>query len=105
LRVDRLREIREQQGITQRELARICALGENMINRHENGKSDPSASHLLLIASQLGISVDYLLGLASEPRGQLGNTALNRDEQEVVDALRRNGWNGVLRLAAERITQ
>src|SRR5437879_6088678 len=105
MRIDRLREVREQQGITQVELARLCGLGVNMINRYENGRIDPSASHLILISEKLGVSADYLLGLSSDPHGQLNDTSLKRDEQEVVEALRRDGWKGVLRLAADRMTK
>lgn len=105
LRTDRLRETRENRGWTQRELGRLCGIAENMIHRYETGKADPSASHLRLIADKLEVSTDYLLGLTSQLRGQLGDTALSPDEQEVVDILRRDGWNGVLKLAADRITK
>jgi transcriptional regulator with XRE-family HTH domain len=105
LRTDRLRETREQRGVSQRELGRLCGIAETMIHRYETGKTDPSASHLCLMAEKLEVSTDYLLGLTSQPRGQLGDTSLTPDEQEVVDILRRNGWNGVLKLAADRITR
>jgi transcriptional regulator with XRE-family HTH domain len=105
LRTDRLREAREKRGLSQRELGRLCDIAENMIHRYETGKADPSASHLCLIAGKLEVSTDYLLGLTSQPKGQLGDTALTPDEQEVVDILRRDGWNGVIKLAADRITR
>lgn len=103
LRIERLREIRERRGWTQRELARMCGLAENMIYRYEGGKVDPTAANLTLIAEHLGVSADYLLGLASEPEGQYVNNGLNPIERDLLNAYRREGWSGVMHLVAEQI--
>lgn len=103
LRIDRLRELRERLGWSQRELARRCGLGESFINRYESGISDPSAANIKLIAEALGISADYLLGLSDEPRGQMGDGQLTDDERAVLDAYRRSGWAGLARLLAEAL--
>ncbi|HVO71044.1 MAG TPA: helix-turn-helix transcriptional regulator [Aggregatilineaceae bacterium] len=105
LLVDRLREARESKGFSQRELARLCGLGENQIHRYEAGKSDPSATHLKLIADKLEVSTDYLLGLSNEPRGQLVQSDLDNNELEVVEAYRREGWIGIIRLGTDRIAK
>jgi transcriptional regulator with XRE-family HTH domain len=105
LRTDRLRESREQRGWSQRELARLCDLGENQIHRYEAGKADPSATHLRLIADRLGVSTDYLLGLSDNPRGQLGDSELNEDERAVLEAFRRDQWSGVVKLGVDRLAE
>lgn len=103
LRIDRMREMRERLGWSQRELSRRCGLNETLINRYESGMSDPSATNVKLIAEALGISADYLLGLSDEPRGQVGDGQLTDDERAVLDAYRRNGWAGLARLLAEAL--
>jgi transcriptional regulator with XRE-family HTH domain len=105
LRTDRLREAREKQGWSQRELARLCGLGEAQIHRYENGVSDPAAKYLKLIAEQLGVSTDYLLGLSDKPRGQLGDSELNVDERAVLEAFRRDQWSGVVKLGVDRLAE
>jgi transcriptional regulator with XRE-family HTH domain len=101
----RLRQIRENKGYSQRELGRLCNLGANQINRYENGISDPTIHTLKSIADQLEVSTDYLLGVSDDPIVQVREPALNRDERAIVEVYRREGWPGVIRLGAERISK
>lgn len=105
LRTDRLREAREKHGWSQRELARLCGLGEAQIHRYETGVSDPAAKYLKIIADKLGVSADYLLGLSDNLRGQLGDSELSEDERAVLDAFRRDNWAGVVRLGVDRLAK
>lgn len=105
LRTDRLRELREKQGLSQRTLSRLCHLNDYQILRYENGKSDPSATHLEMMAEVLGVSTDYLLGMTDEPQGLAPGTDLNGIEREVLEVFRRKGWNGLLSLVAEHLTK
>src|SRR4051794_3517741 len=98
LRVERLREARERRGWSQRELGERCGLSDNQIYRYENGKSDPSASHLKIMADQLGVSTDYLLGISNNPDPQAPPGGLLDDERDLLESYRRDGWLGVLRL-------
>lgn len=100
LRTDRLKALREQHGWTQRELSQRCGLGDSQINKYESGLHDPSATYLKLIAEQLGVSTDYLLGLTDHPRGSYGDV-LTPEERNLVDAYT-NGDNATL---LEMITQ
>jgi len=101
----RLREAREQKGLTQRQLARICGLGINQINRYENGTSDPVSETLKTIASAIGVSTDYLLGLTDEPTGIAAPSEIKPDEREILDTYRREGWQGVIHLGVERLAK
>lgn len=105
LRPDRLRKLREQQGLSQRGLARLCGLGEAQVNKYENGQFDPSSGYLKVIAEKLGVSTDYLLGVTDDPRGHFGDGTLNDDERDMLDTFRREGWTGVIRLGAERLAR
>jgi len=105
LRTDRLRALREQHGWSQRELARLSGLGETQISKYEAGQSDPLATNVKLIAEQLGVSVDYLLGVSDDPRGQFGQGELSSEERELLEVFRRDRWPGVMRLMADRLSK
>jgi len=105
LRIDRLKNLRQKRGLSQRELARLCGLGETQINKYENSLSDPSSTNLMLIAQHLDVSTDYLLGLTDDPQLLVREPALNYDERAVLDVLRSEGWSGVIRLGAERLSK
>jgi transcriptional regulator with XRE-family HTH domain len=58
----RLRELREQKGITQEELGNIINQKKANISKYENGKLEPSLGTLDAIADYFGGSTDWLLG-------------------------------------------
>ena len=60
----RLREHREQRGLSLRELARRLGVSPSAISQIETGKSRPSVSTLYSIVSELGMSLDELFGAA-----------------------------------------
>ena len=105
LRIDRLKSIRKQRGFSQRELARLCNLGETQINKYESGLSEPNVESLKLMAEKLGVSTDYLLGVTDEPRGHVGDGEMSVEEGEILTTFRREGWSGVARLSVERLSK
>src|SRR5579859_960410 len=105
LRIDRLQEIREKQGISQRTLAKLCHLNYNQIYRYESGNSEPSISNLAVIADKLGVSADYLLGLTDEPHGLAPGADVNPLEREILNIFRRDGWRGLLQLVTYHLTK
>jgi len=56
----RLKEVRQQNGLSLRELARRAQVSPSFISQIENGKSQPSVSSLYTLARLLGISIDQL---------------------------------------------
>ena len=105
LRIDRLQTLRETHGWLQRELSRLCGLGEAQVGKYESGLTDPTATSLKIIASVLDVSTDYLLGITDDPRRQIDPDRLSADEHQVLDTLRRESWPGIIRLGAERISK
>lgn len=59
----RLKELRSDRGMTQKQLA--CALGLNAVTylHYEKGQREPPLAVLVQIAQYFEVSVDYLLGL------------------------------------------
>ena len=105
LKVDRLRQLREKRGWSQRELARRCGFSEAMIRKYESEGSDPSASALQKIANQLNVSTDYLLGIAENPQDHYQDEQINNDESFILETFRREGWAGVARVSVEKLSE
>lgn len=59
---ERLRKLREEHGMLQRELADKLNLSRVTITQYERGKRSPEWDTLRKIADLFGVSVDYLLG-------------------------------------------
>jgi transcriptional regulator with XRE-family HTH domain/mannose-6-phosphate isomerase-like protein (cupin superfamily) len=60
----RLRRVREDRGISVRELARRISCSPSLISQIERGLSAPSVGVLYAIATELRASLDFLFGVA-----------------------------------------
>jgi len=58
---DRIREIRDEQRMTQDQLAEKTGISKGFLSDVENSKRNVSSDYLLRIANALGASVDYIL--------------------------------------------
>lgn len=58
----RLRQKRQELGLTQITLAKQVYTNNRAISVYESGKSSPSLDMLNLLADELEVSVDWLLG-------------------------------------------
>lgn len=61
---ERLRALREEDGISQRELARRLHCNNQLISRFEHGVVEPHADILRELCRYFVVSADYLLGLS-----------------------------------------
>lgn len=59
---ERLRELRKEKHLTQRELAQYLGLTANSICEWENRRSEPSISSLLKMSVLFETSIGYLIG-------------------------------------------
>ena len=60
---ERLRDVRKKKGFTQAEMAKRLDLSVAAYTRYENNDREPSLANLAKIATLLGTSIDYLVGL------------------------------------------
>jgi len=61
---ERIRQRREQLGLSQRQLAEMTKMRQNMISRLEHGDTpNPGADVLRRLARALTCSIDWLVGL------------------------------------------
>src|SRR5215831_10628464 len=57
----RLRELREQAGLTQQQLAEQCGVKWEAVSRWERGTREPSWSHVVALAKALGVECTAFL--------------------------------------------
>lgn len=102
LRIDRLRAARERRGLSQRDLSKLLEIGDNQINKYENGGAEPSLRVLYRIAEQLGVTADYLIGLSDDPHGYM-SADLRTDERQLLDAYTVGDSTTILKLVTDRL--
>ena len=60
---ERLKELRIERQLSQKELADLVSTGQSSISAWERGSREPLAHQLIDLARVFECSVDYLLGL------------------------------------------
>ncbi|WP_019420145.1 helix-turn-helix domain-containing protein [Paenibacillus sp. OSY-SE] len=86
---DRIKNLREKQNITQKELAKKSQLTIVQLSRYETNDRKPDPDSLRKIADALDTTTDYLLGRTDNP-SSLGK---NNEDAE-LDALLKNHVHG-----------
>ena len=64
----RLRDIREDKDLTQREVAAFLHIQQNTYSQYETGQRQIPVALLIKLADYFLTSVDYILELTDEPR-------------------------------------
>ncbi len=62
----RIKDLREDNDITQRELAEFLHIKQNTYSQYENGQRQLPIEILITLAKYYGTSTDYILGLTDE---------------------------------------
>ena len=66
--LERLKDLREEKGLTQKEVAGYLKINQRTYSNYEIGKRELPLHHMVRLASLYGTSTDYLLGLTDESR-------------------------------------
>src|SRR5262249_60081052 len=84
----RLRRVREERGLSVRELARRIRCSPSLISQIERGLSAPSVGILYALATELRTSLDFLFGASPPGDGPGGVTVTAHGDARVrVDGL------------------
>lgn len=59
---NKLKKLREEKGITQKELSELLNISTSAYGYYEQGKSFPNLETILLLSEYYNVSIDYLLG-------------------------------------------
>ena len=63
---EKLRGLREDNDLTQDQVARVLGTSQTMYARYERGANELPIHHLITLSKYYGVSTDYLLGLNKE---------------------------------------
>ena len=78
---DIVKLLRNEQGMTQEQLADCLNMSRSSINNYENDGVEPSLNVLVKIADVFSVSMDYLLGRTEE---KYNISLLNKDNKELL---------------------
>ena len=62
----RLRDLREDRDLKQRQIAELLSVGQTTYSRYESGELDIPSAALIKLADFYDVSVDYILGRVDE---------------------------------------
>lgn len=65
--LERLKPLRKQKGLTQKQMAEILQVTESHYQKIEYGKVNLPATTLIELSIFFKVSTDYLLGLSDQP--------------------------------------
>ena len=60
--IKRIRDLREEHGKTQQEIADVLGTSQTMYARYERGANELPIHHLLTLCNYYDVSADYILG-------------------------------------------
>ena len=63
----RIRDLREDRDITQKDIAEYLHIRQNTYSQYENGQRQLPISVLISLAKYYNTSTDYILGLTNNP--------------------------------------
>lgn len=64
---ERLKELRKQKKLTQKQVAKAIGLGDSNYQAYEQKKVKPGHDMIIALSKFFGVSADYLLGLSDDP--------------------------------------
>ncbi len=77
----RLKELREEAGLSQIALAKATNTSQRNISRWENGENEPTMSFLIELAKFFNVSIDYLTGYTDD----FGNIPMSTQKKAPQD--------------------
>lgn len=83
----RIRDLREDNDLTQKQVANILNTSANYYGDYENGKREIPTSRLLELAKYYKVSLDYITGRTNDKRG-LTKSELSAEETDIIKKYR-----------------
>lgn len=66
--IKRIRDLREDNDMTQQQIADVLRTSQTMYARYERGANELPIRHLITLCRFYKVSADYVLGLDDEPK-------------------------------------
>ena len=96
---ERLKKLREERGLTQKQVAEALNMNPRTYSSYENNEREPNSEILLLIADLFDVSIDYLVGYDERRiiKNEIGRTKdieLNKAEIDLIQSYRNLSYQG-----------
>ncbi len=66
--MDKIRGLREDNDLTQAQVAEVLKTSQTMYARYERGANEMPIRHVITLCKFYNVSADYLLGTAPDPK-------------------------------------
>lgn len=96
--MNKLKELRKQKELSQKEIAEIIGVERNTYGNYEIERSEPSISMLTKLADYFDVSIDYLVGRADELDRVIIEHNITSDERQMLQLYRKLNQNMKSRL-------
>ncbi len=63
---ERLRELREDRDLLQKDIAKIIGTTQRVYSRYENGQNEMPIRHIITLSKFFEVTTDYILGLSDK---------------------------------------
>ncbi len=83
---NRIRLLREEKGVGQKELASLLDVQVSAISRYESGARVPPPDKLVVLADRFSVSADYLMGRTDDRKEFLKHETLESKSTDIEDA-------------------
>mgnify|MGYP002527172924 CR=1 FL=1 len=83
----RIKQVMEEKGMTQLDLASKSGVSQSHISRYLNGKYEPKSFHAQKIAEALGVSPVWLMGIEGVDRNNQPTTSGDKSSPDIEKAL------------------
>lgn len=86
-----LKKLREEKGISQKQLGDVVSVSQQSINKYENHNIEPDIATLIKMADYFQTSVDYIIGYSDIKRKaeKVKSYDLNMQEADFLEKYRR----------------
>ncbi len=64
--MNRIRELRDDKGLKQCDVAKAVGIDQRTLSNYETGKTNPDSFAIIKLAEYFNVSTDYLLGYKSD---------------------------------------
>lgn len=66
--IDRIRELREDNDLTQKDIAKVLDTTQQVYSRYEKGENEIPVRHIITLAKFYNVTTDYIFGLSNTKR-------------------------------------
>jgi len=83
----RLKELREEKGESQKDLASYLKITERAFQYYEKGDREPTIENIGKLATYFGVTTDYILGRTKDPQGNFADHLRSLAANEIYEPI------------------